>query len=132
MRQSIGPILIDAPGDAAMSRTFLEDLGHPVIVCHGPPHGTLCPILVHGSCPKAEHAHGILFLLDLDRAQHRAILKKYQVILDDDVPIRVVVSPEQAVDHAELLRGIQVWTHLPGIGDLDGFAAEVEAAEQFV
>jgi hypothetical protein len=30
-----------------------------------------------------------------------------------------------------MLRGVQVWTHDPGVGDLDGFSAEVDAADMF-
>jgi hypothetical protein len=29
-----------------------------------------------------------------------------------------------------LLQGLRVWTHTPVAGDLDAFAAEVEAADQ--
>ncbi|MFP5255318.1 MAG: hypothetical protein ACLGI8_05640 [Acidimicrobiia bacterium] len=46
------------------------------------------------------------------------------------MPIRVVTTPEQAVQHAALLAGVEVWTHEPTVADLDGFAAEVEAADR--
>lgn len=124
-------ILVDIPDGETADVAFLEAIGHSVIVCHGPEPKTLCPILSGAGCPKAEGAHGVVFLLDLDRPQHRAILNQYKSILRDDVPIRVKVSWEQSVRYADLLAGIQVWTHHPGTGDLDGFAAEVEAADQF-
>ena len=59
-----------------------------------------------------------------------AILKQYKDILRDDVPVGVKVSIEQARKYPDLLKGIHVWTGIPVAGDLDGFAAEVEAAEQ--
>lgn len=124
-------ILVDIPGGEVTDIAFLEGLGHPVQICHGPAPKTICPILSGEGCPLAENAHGIVFLLDLDRPQHRAILKKYKESLPEDVPIRVRASRDQATSHRELLTGIQVWTDTPGIGDLDGFAAEVEAADQF-
>jgi hypothetical protein len=70
-----------------------------------------------------------VFQLDLDRPQHRSILARYQEVLPEDVPIRAVVSEQQAEQYAELLRGVQTWLDEPTAGDLDGFAAEVEAAD---
>jgi hypothetical protein len=127
--EKLGPILFDIPGDLEYDAGFLESLGHRVMVCHGPEHASLCPILSGNGCPTAEAAHGIVFALDLDRPQHRAILKMYRNLLRDDVAIRVVVKPEQAERYSELLRGLRVWTHQPVAGDFDAFAAEVEAAE---
>jgi hypothetical protein len=123
-------ILFDVPGGAdPIDRAFLEQLGHRVMVCPGPKPGTLCPILAGDHCALAENAHGIVFELDLDRPQHRAILAKYKEALRADVPIRVVVRPGQAQQYQELLRGLKVLTHVPVAGDLDGLAAEVEAAD---
>ena len=42
-----------------------------------------------------DSAHGIVFLLDLDRPQHRAILRRYREVVRADVPIRAVVKPGQ-------------------------------------
>ena len=43
----------------------------------------------------------------------------------------MVVGHEVLAEHlAELLGGVQVWTHEPTVGELDGFAAEVEAADR--
>lgn len=124
-------ILVDIPEGETTDVAFLEGLGHSVVMCHGPESGTLCPILAGAGCPKAEGAHGVVFLLNLDRPQHRAILRTYKEVLRDDVPIRVRVTPEQAHRYADTLKGVQVWTDTPATGDLDGFAAEVEAADQF-
>jgi hypothetical protein len=125
-----GYILFDIPpGDQPVDREFLEDLGHRVMVCNGPQQGTPCPILSGEGCQLAEGAEGIVFELDLDRPQHRAILGRYKDSLPQGMPIRVVVRPEQAQTHAKLLAGLRVWTHVPVAGDLDALAAEVEAAK---
>ncbi len=67
-----GLILDVTSRDAAPDKEFLEKLGHPV--------GHACPIL-KGGCPMVDAAHGVIFQLDLDRPQHRAILKRYQEVL---------------------------------------------------
>jgi hypothetical protein len=122
-------ILFDVPpGTEVDDREFLERLGHRVMVCNGPQPGNLCPILSGEGCPLAEGAHGIVFELDLDRPQHRAILERYKTSLREDVPIRVVVRPDQAMEYAELLQGLRVWSYPPVAGNLDALAAEVEAA----
>ncbi|MFP3915847.1 MAG: hypothetical protein ACLFWM_13290 [Actinomycetota bacterium] len=123
-------ILVDVPEGGTVDVGFLEDLGHPVTICHGPGPGTLCPILTGEGCPKAESAHGIVFALDLDRPQHRKILERYKATLPEDVPIDVVASPDQAQHYHQLLADVRVLTALPGIADLDGLAAEVEAADR--
>jgi hypothetical protein len=124
-----GVILDVSPDGAAFDRDLLERFGHPVLVCHGPGEA-VCPLIEDGSCELIESAHGVIFKLDLDRAYHRTILKRYQQLLADDIPIRAVVSPEQAETYAALLAGVQVWTHDPDTKDLDGFAAQVEAADR--
>ncbi len=123
-----GVILDVTPGSAAIDEEFLSALGHPVLVCHGPAERE-CPLLAEGACDMIDRAHGVIFKLDLDRPHHRAILGRYQQILAEDVPIRAVVSEEQSTRYTDLLNGVQVWTHDPTIGELDGFAAEVEAAD---
>lgn len=123
-------ILFDIPGsEEPIDRRFLERIGQNVAVCHGPEHGQLCPILAGRSCPLVEDAHGIVFEFDLDRPQHRAILRKYRESLRSDLPIRVVVTRRQALDYADLLKGLKVVHHRPVAGDLDALAAEVEAAD---
>jgi hypothetical protein len=100
------------------------------MVCNGPKAGMQCPILTGEGCELAEGANGIVFEFDLDRPEHRAILRRYKSSLRHDVPIRVVVSPDQAIEYAELLKGLRVWKHTPAAGDLDALAAEVEATER--
>lgn len=123
-------ILFDvAPDSEVLDRDFLERLGHRVMVCNGPQPGGLCPILSGDGCELAEGAKGIVFELDLDRPQHRAILERYKSSLSEDVPIRVVVPPEQALEYSDLLHGLRVWDHVPVAGDLDALASEVEATQ---
>jgi hypothetical protein len=75
-------------------------------------------------------AHGVIFRLDLDRPLHRFILKRYQEILDDEVPLAVVIRPDQEERFRDALRGVHVWTAPPSVAQLDGFAAQVEASDE--
>jgi hypothetical protein len=126
-----GMILLDVTaGSGEFDRDVLERFDHPVKVCHGPAHAALCPLLAGKGCGEFEQAHGVIFELDLDRPQHRAIVRRYRESARSDVPIRVVASAEQAARYAEELRGIEVLTHASTVADLDGFAAEVEAADR--
>jgi hypothetical protein len=127
-----GTILLDLlAGDGeAFETSFLEKIGHPVVVCHGPaPHAT-CPIVGGADCPKFDEAHGIVFELDLDRPQHRAILARYRDLAAPDVPIKVVVTADQAERYRDLVDRVEVWVRPPTASDLDGFAAEVEAVDR--
>lgn len=131
MSESSSYVLFDIPtGESPVDSEFLVRLGHPVEVCHGPGGDHGCPLIEGKGCPLAENAHGVVFELDLDRPDHREILSKYKTDLREDVPIRVSVRPGQEKEYARLLQGVKVWTHTPVAGDLDAFAAEVEAAEQ--
>ena len=124
-----GLILDVTPADGEFDRDFLEKLGHPVLVCHGPEQGHLCPILKDG-CSMVDAAHGVIFQVDLERPQHRAILRRYQEVVADDIPIVAVVRPGQRERFKDLLQGVQTWEHEPTVSELDGFAAEVEAADR--
>lgn len=106
-----GVVLLDvSPGsDGEFDRVSLERMGHPVLVCHGPSE-ELCPLLGGHGCPKLERAHGVVFKLDLGRAQHRAILARYQRLAHPDAPIRVLVTPGDAERYAGLLMGAETWT----------------------
>jgi hypothetical protein len=124
-----GLILIDIGegASATFDQRFLERNGHAVVVCHGPDHGTLCPILTATGCQSVTDAHGIIFVLDLDRPQHRAILARYRDVVRPEVPIRAAIRPGQRERYPELLDRVEVWEHEPTVADLDGFAAEVES-----
>lgn len=127
-----GMILVDVTaGDGGrFETTFLEKIGHPVLVCHGP-EGGVCPLVAGDGCPKFEDAHGIVFELDLERPEHRAIIRRYRQLAGTDLPIGVLVQADQAARYADLLANVNVWTRQPTVSDLDGFAAEVEAADRF-
>lgn len=128
-----GLVLLDVtPGEGEdFDSSFLERNGHPVTVCHGPAVKELCPLLGGHGCEKFESAHGIVFGLDLDRPQHRAILQRYRALGRPDLPIRVIVRPEQVARYGDILADVEVWTHDPTAADLDGFAAELEATDRF-
>jgi len=127
------PILLVVPeGDDGFAASFLERLDHEVITCHGPGPGAGCPLLHGDGCPWYEGAHGIVFSLDLTRAEHRAIVRTYAdaaLAAGRDLPIRVVV-PEGAPVPAGY-DGTIAWSGEPNVAQLDGFAALVEAAERF-
>lgn len=125
-----GIVLDVTPFDAAPDKDFLERLDHPVMVCHGPDWGHACPLLKDG-CDMVDSAHGVIFQLDLDRPQHRTILAKYQETLEDEVPIVAVVPTGQEATYRDLLAGVEVWSDKPTIAQLDGFAARVEAVDDF-
>jgi hypothetical protein len=127
------PALIhfDVPhGDDEAHARLMDRLGHPATVCHGPSEDSLCPILAEeGHCPLIDAAHGVVFEFDLDDGTHREILNRYLEVIDRDVPVRVIVAPDVYERHKEMLVGVDVWTHEPTAGELDGFAALVEAAD---
>ena len=132
MDASESPILIDAPeGRGEFDKDMLERMGHRVMMCEGPDEDALCPILKEdGDCEMVDAAHGVVFELDLSRAQHRDILWRYQQVIRPGVPIRAVVLPGQEHIYADLLVGAEVWTREPNVAELDGFSARVEAYER--
>jgi len=126
-----GVILLDVPPgqDGEFDRATLERMGHPVHVCHGPAAESVCPLLAGDGCPLFEQAHGIVFKLDLGVPQHREILERYRRLGRSGLPIRVLApGPDGERDAA--LGDVEVWSHEPNVADLDGFAAEVEAADR--
>lgn len=108
-----GLVLLDIPpgADELFDVSFLERTGHPVEVCRGPRDRPY-------------------FELDLDRAEHREILERYQAAAFAGRPIRVVVGPGQAERYRDILAGAEIWTHQPTVVELDGFAARVQATDQ--
>jgi hypothetical protein len=113
-------------------RDTLQGFGHPVLFCHGPGGGE-CPLLAEDACPLVEEAHGVIFELDLDVPVHREILLRYQQILAEDIPIRLLVKPGQIERYPELVAGVdKVWTEPPGAAELDAFAAGVDAYDRTV
>jgi hypothetical protein len=126
-----GIVLLDVPPghDGEFDRTTLEAMDHPVLVCHGPSEDE-CPLVSGRGCRKFHQAHGVVFKLDLGRPEHRRILQRYSQLAREGTPIRVLVGPDDEERYTELLRGVETWTHEPNVADLDGFAAEVEAADR--
>lgn len=125
-----GVILDVTPGDhERFERHLLEGAGHEVRVCHGPDADHACPLLEEGACDEVDKAHGVVFKLDLDTAEHRRILAAYKEALPEDMPIAVSVMAGQETTYANLLEGLYVWTDTPNAAQLDGFAALVEAAD---
>jgi len=126
-------ILIDVSSDdgGQFEASFLEKIGHAVLICNGPGTEKACPLVAGDGCPKFDDAHGIVFELDLERPQHRAIVRRYRQLAGDAMPIAVLVPADQAARYAELLSNVNVWTREPTVSDLDGFASKVEAADRF-
>jgi hypothetical protein len=129
-----GRILFVVPAGADdFTATVLEKFDHPVTTCTGPEPDVVCPLVRGDGCPWFEEAHGIVFSLDLRLPAHQAILREYEHMAADagrDLPIRVVV-PAGAVIPDDLLDAARVWSANPSVAELDGFAAEVEAADRF-
>ena len=125
-------VLLDAPsGTGHFEYRILEDMGHKVMLCHGPTHEAPCPVLEEGgTCDMVETAHGVVFELDLDIEQHRRILRRYQVLVRPEIPMRVVLKDGQAERYADLLEGVEVWNYTPSTAELDAFSARVEAMER--
>ena len=122
------PVILDVnpdPDALDWEQDFLTRIETQTITCCGPDTQGGCPLLQGESCTKIEAADGVLFQLDLDRKDHRQILAKYERLLD--VPIRVVVSPEQQKRWARLLDRVEVFTPPIGPAKMDAFAAEVES-----
>ena len=122
------PVILDVnpdPDDLAWEQDFLKRLDIPVHSCRGPKDPGGCPILRNERCMKIEGVDGVLFQLNLDRGDHREILGKYLQILD--VPIRVVVTPEQKERWAGLVGMVETFEAPVGPAKMDAFAAEVAA-----
>jgi hypothetical protein len=123
------PVILDVnpePEALEWEQDFLSTrLEVGVLGCCGPETNGGCPLLNGQPCGKVEAADGILFQLDLDRPQHRAILLRY--IASVDVPIRVLVSEDQKERWAPLLRDVEVFTPPVGPAKLDAFVAEVSS-----
>lgn len=129
MDRTAAPTILEVnphPEELDWDQEFLGRMEIPMLRCTGPHGPGKCPILRGQPCGKIQKADGILFQLDLDREDHREILRLYIEMLD--VPIRAVVSEEQQQRYAELLKDVEVVTPPVGPSMLDAFAAEVESA----
>lgn len=126
--RSEGLILLDIPPgtDEHFDVPFLERIGRPVGVCCGL---RPLPLLGRLGCPTFESAQGIVSQLDMDRAEHGAILDEHQALTAGDRPIRVV-GPGQAESYRELSVGLEIWNREPTVSELDGLAARVEGTDR--
>jgi hypothetical protein len=93
--------------------------------CGGPHTPGACPLLEGEACGKIVKADGILFQLNLERPDHRQILKIYSETLD--IPVRAVVSEADRDRYRDLLAEVEVVTPPMGPAALDAFASEVES-----
>jgi hypothetical protein len=125
-------VLLDVlPGAAGdFDESFLSRNGLSVTVCSGPQSPQRCPLVEGHGCRKFAGAHGVVFSLDFDNPEHRAIVERYEELAREGTPIRVVVTPDQAERYRAELEGVEVWTNEPNAAELDGFAARVEAANR--
>jgi hypothetical protein len=122
------PVVLDVnpdPDALGWEQEWLTRAGLPVIPCCGPEVEGGCPILNNGRCNKIYDADGVIFQLDLDRPEHRLILRKY--IRQLYVPIRVVVTKEQQKRWAHLLQFVEVFNPPVGPTTLGAFAAEMSS-----
>jgi hypothetical protein len=123
------PVILDvnpSPEDLKWEQDWLHDrLEIPVVTCTGPHKVRDCPLLKGQACGKVARADGILFQLDLDREDHREILRLYADTLD--VPVRAVVSDDQRDRYKDLLAKVEVVSPPVGPSALDAFAAEVQS-----
>jgi hypothetical protein len=118
-------VLPGAPSE--FDESFLARNGLAVTVCAGPDDSHPCPLVEGHGCRQFEEAAGVLFALDLDDPEHRAVIERYQELAREGTPIRVIVSEEQAEQYRDVLEGVELWTHEPTAAELDGFAARIEA-----
>jgi hypothetical protein len=124
-----GPVILDVNPNGetpGWEQDLLERHHLPVVTCCGPEVPGGCPLLRGERCPRLEKADGVLFQLDLDRGEHRHILGMYLRTIE--VPIRVVITPEQKERWSGLLDLVQVLTHPIDPAAIDEFAAEVTIA----
>jgi len=125
MRKSVILDVNPDPDALYWEEDWLERQDVDVVRCGGPHAPGACPLLRGKACGKIVKADGILFQLNLERPDHRQILKTYSEILD--IPIRAVVSEVDRDRYRALLTEVEVVTPPMGPAALDAFAAEVES-----
>ena len=120
------PVILDiAPNSekAEWEHDLVARLEGRFVSCVGPDVEGGCPLLHGERCPKLEKADGILFQLDMDRGEDRHLLGMY--LRTTDVPIRVVVTTEQALRWPGLLDLIEVFTPPMEGAEIDALAEEI-------
>ena len=81
-------VLLDVlPGvDSDFDESFLARNGLSVSVCSGPGDSQPCPLVEGHGCRKFEEANGVVFALDLDEPEHRAVIERYQELAREGTP----------------------------------------------
>jgi hypothetical protein len=125
MRKSIILDVNPDPDALQWEEDWLERQDVDVVRCGGPHTPGDCPLLEGKACGKIVKADGILFQLNLERSDHRQILKTYSETLD--IPVRAVVSEADRDRYRDLLAEVEVVTPPMGPAALDAFASEVES-----
>jgi hypothetical protein len=87
----------------------LEAAGLTVSICGGPDAlpGRVCPLVGGKSCPMVDAADVVVHDLDLDKAEHRAVLRTLRRV-HSDTPVVLELPQSTARDHAVLLDGCHV------------------------
>jgi hypothetical protein len=105
-------VVVDIPAGTPVEPDLLEPLGSPVMVCHGV-SGQPWRYTLGGGCETGVHSHGIVFEIDLELPAHRDVLVAYRRHLGEGIPVRVLVTSDQAERWAAELDGVEVWTAGP-------------------
>jgi hypothetical protein len=108
--EASGRVLVELAGRAmgtAVERT-LEQQGYQVAVCGGPTslHRGACPLVTAGTCPLVDGADVVVYALDVDDADDRAVLEAHR--LHPERPACVVVPPRLVERYRALLEGYEV------------------------
>lgn len=113
------------PASREAERRALRARGLDVVDCGGPRDLGVagCPVVTSGRCSLVEHADVVLFDLDLDNEDDRAVLAAMRAA-HPDVPVVLEVPTAKARRHAGVLAGLTV---IPPY-DAEHLAATVEAA----
>ena len=93
----------------AAQHAALEAAGFSVSMCGGPDAlpGRVCPLVGGTSCPMVDAADVVVHDLDLDRAEHRAVLRTLRRV-HAATPIVLELPQSTARDHAALVEGCHV------------------------
>jgi DNA-binding NtrC family response regulator len=121
-------VIESANRDAAIAQlAALEGAGYSVTHCGGPDaiRGRVCPLVTGEPCPWVDAADVVVHDLDLDRPEHREILRTLRRT-HPDTPIVLELPEATARQHACLLASCRVIFPF----DMDRFVQAVADAVQ--